>query len=132
LVTQTSLALDKTMPAHAHVGQRVPITITVQNVGTHTAIDVTVRETPPGGGRIVHAADHGSIQHDGTVVWHLGNLAPGEKLTVHATMLVIQAGYHLNSAVASASNADAVEAAAAVRAPLRHAPPAPPPPAVTG
>jgi uncharacterized repeat protein (TIGR01451 family) len=132
MVTPASLAIHKTMPAHTHVGPRVPITITVQNVGTQTAIDVTVHETPPGGGRIVHPADHGSIQHDGTVVWHLGNLAPGEKRTVHATMLVIQSGLHLNTAVASASNADVVEAAATVRAPLRHAPPAPPPPAVTG
>ena len=107
----------------------MPITITVENVGTTTAIDVTVRETPPGGARIVQAGNGGSIQRDGTVLWRLGNLAAGEKLTVHATMLVTHAGSHLNTAVANASNAGAALAHATVRA---AAVPTPPPPAVTG
>jgi uncharacterized repeat protein (TIGR01451 family) len=124
------LMVTKRMPAHARVGDRVPITITVRNVGHATAHEVRLHETPPPGGRIVAAANHGSIQSDGTVVWNLGNLAPGESRTVHATMLVTRPGLHTDTAVASAGNADPAFDAAAVRA--RGAAPAPPPPVVTG
>jgi hypothetical protein len=92
------------MPAHATVGDRVPITIIAKNVGHETADEVRVHETPPDGGRIVAVQDHGSIEHDGTVVWNLGSLAPGESRTVHATMLVTTPGLHLNIAVADANN----------------------------
>ncbi len=66
---------------------------------------------------------------DGTVVWHLGNLAPGEKRTVHATMLVTRPGLLLDTAVTHASNADpAVDQAPARVRPAMH----PPPLTVTG
>ena len=124
------LFVSKRMPAHARVGDRVPITITVKNVGRGTAHRVVLHETPPPGGRIVAAANHGAIQSDGTVIWHLGNLAPGRTRTVHATMLITGTGFHTDRAVASAGNADPAFDAAVVRA--RAAPPPPPPPAVTG
>jgi hypothetical protein len=98
------LTITKHMPAHATVGDRVPITIIAKNVGHETADEVRVHETPPDGGRIVAVQDHGSIEHDGTVVWNLGSLAPGESRTVHATMLVTTPGLHLNIAVADANN----------------------------
>jgi len=71
----------------------------------------------------VAVADHGSLQSDGTVIWNLGDLAPGEKRTVHATMLVTGTGLQTDMAVAAAANADpavdvaTVRAAAAVRPP---------------
>jgi uncharacterized repeat protein (TIGR01451 family) len=86
------LFVSKRMPKHAHVGDRVPITITVKNVGHGTAHEVVLHETAPNGGRIVAAANHGAIQPNGTVVWHLGSLAPGQTRTVHAT-----GGYRLTS-----------------------------------
>jgi uncharacterized repeat protein (TIGR01451 family) len=131
-VPQTSLAVHKTMPAHAHVGHRVPVTITVRNVGQHPALNVTVHETPPGAGRIVRVTGHGATRHrDGTVTWSLGNLAPGAERTVHATMLATQAGSLRNTAIAGAANADVAVANAAVHAGKRtRAAPTPPP--VTG
>lgn len=96
------LSVSKRMPANARVGDRVPIAITVKNIGHGKAHGVRVHETPPGGARIVAVADHGSIQPDGTVVWKLGSLAPKKSHTVHATMLVTRPGLHLNTAVASA------------------------------
>jgi hypothetical protein len=102
----------------------------VKNVGNATAHEVRVHETPPHGGRIVAAANHGSIQPNGTVIWQLGSLAPGETRTVHATMLVTGRGLPTDRAVAASGNADPAFDAAAARA--RAAPPAPPPPAVTG
>jgi hypothetical protein len=100
----------------------------VKNVGQATAHDVLLHETPPPGGRIVAAANHGSIQPNGTVVWHLGSLAPGETRTVRATMLITGPGLHTDRAVAVAGNADPGYDAVLASA----APPPPPPPAVTG
>src|SRR5262249_46337317 len=45
--------------------------------------------------------DHGSIKHDGSALWNVGDLTPGESHTVHATMLVTLPGLHLNTAVAA-------------------------------
>jgi uncharacterized repeat protein (TIGR01451 family) len=123
------LMVTKRMPAQARVGDRLPITITVKNVGHATAHEVRLHETPPPGGRIVEVADHGSLQSDGTVVWNLGTLAPGETRTVHATMLITATGLSTDMAVASVGNADPAFDVAAVRA---RAPVHPPPPAVTG
>lgn len=117
MVPQTSLAVTKRMPAHAHVGDVLPIVITVKNVGTETAENVVLRDTPPGAGRIVHARGFHATRHkDGTVTWSLGDLAPGATRTVHAMMLITRGGSLLNHAVAGADNADVVGAAAAVRA----------------
>jgi uncharacterized repeat protein (TIGR01451 family) len=118
------------MPARARVGDHVPITLIVHNAGQGTAHDVHVHETPPDGGHIVAVSDHGSIQGDGTVVWHIGTLAPGETRTVHATMLVTRTGLLLNTAVDDAEDADPGVDTAPVR--VRPAAPTPPPPTVTG
>lgn len=123
------LTVIKRMPAHARVGDRVPITITVSNIGHATAHEVRVHETPPPGGKIVAAADHGSLQSDGTVIWDLGSLAPGHTATVHATMLITSTGLSTDTAVATAGNADPAFDAAAVRV---RAAVHPPPPVVTG
>lgn len=125
---QPHLAVAKQMPAQARVGERVPITITVRNVGHGTADRVGLRETPPHGGRIVAIADHGSLQHDGTVAWELGNLAPGATRMVHATMLVTRTGLLGDTAVADALNADPALDDAVVRVLAAM----PRPPAVTG
>ena len=127
------LGVVKDMPAHAHVGEEVPFTITVHNLGQGTATGVQVHETPPHGTQIVNVANHGRIQPNGTAVWHLGNLAPGTSRTVHGTLRVTQAGLHVNTAVATALNADPADSVAALRAPApAPKPPAPPPPVVTG
>jgi hypothetical protein len=112
--------------------------ITVHNHGHGAAHNVLLNETRPGGLRIVAVANHGSVQHDGAVLWHLGNLAPGETRTVHATAIVTQTGLHVDTAVASASNAEpafhraAVRARTAARPPTRPPAPTPTPPPFTG
>lgn len=126
---QPQLEVVKRMPARARVGERVPIAIAVRNVGRGTADGVRLHETPPDGGRVVAVADHGSLQHDGTVVWDLGSLPPGATRTVHATMLVTGTGSLLDTAVAGAVNADPALGDAVVRV---GAAPRPSPPAVTG
>jgi uncharacterized repeat protein (TIGR01451 family) len=115
-VPQARLTIHKQMPAKAAVGDLVPVTITIQNVGDDTAASVVLRDTPPGGGRIVRIAGfHGRHAKDGTVIWTLGDLAPGAKRTVHATMLITQTGTLRNTAIAGAGNAGSVVANAHVR-----------------
>jgi hypothetical protein len=111
-----NLAITKKMPMHAHVREVVPITITVHNLGHGTAKAVQLHETPPTGMRIVHVANHGSIRHNGIAVWRLGHLARGESRTVHATARVLRTGVHLNSAIATALNADPAITQAVLRA----------------
>jgi len=79
---------------------------------------------------IASVANHGRIQQNGTAVWHLGNLEPGASRTVHGTLRVTQPGLHVNTAVATALNADPADSVAALRA--RAPAPTPPPPVVTG
>lgn len=98
------LTVEKRMPTDARVGDRVPIEITVSNIGEGAAHGVRVRETPPHGARIVAVADGGAKEPDGTVVWDVGSLAPDESRTVHATMVVMRPGSHLNTAVASVAD----------------------------
>jgi uncharacterized repeat protein (TIGR01451 family) len=133
VVPETVLAIRKRMRARARVGSRVPIRITVRNVGQHTATGVTLQETPPGGLRIVRVARRNVTRHrGGAVTWRLGNIAPGARRTVRATMLVARRGSLRNWALTSANNAGVVAARATVRARARAAPRRPPPPAVTG
>ncbi|HEY4281278.1 MAG TPA: hypothetical protein VGM91_23910 [Conexibacter sp.] len=129
-----SLVVTKRMHARARVGDRVPITITVENLGQTTRA-VSLHETSSRGGRIVRVSHRGSIRSDGTAVWRLGILAPAAKRTVRATMLVRRAGLQVDTAVAEAGNAAPAFDVAVVRARAApHRPPAhrPPPPAVTG
>jgi hypothetical protein len=128
------LSVVKTMPPHAQVGELVPITIVVHNNGQGMADGVQLLEHPPSGMQIFSVADGGTIQH-GTAVWHLGILAPGESRRVHTTARVLDPGLHVDTALATALNADPALSAAALRArAAAHPPPPvhPPPPAVTG
>lgn len=122
------LMVTKRMPARAHVGERVPIKITVRNIGEQTAHSVRVHETRRGaGGRIVHVAGaHATRRRDGSITWSIGNLAPGASRTVRATMLVTRRGLVRDTAVADAANAQDAFDPAALRA-IRV-----PPPVVTG
>jgi uncharacterized repeat protein (TIGR01451 family) len=126
-----NLRVVKTTPAHARVGELVAITITVHNNGHGTAHGVQLHETRPGGLQIVGVANHGSIDN-GVAVWHLGDLAPGESRTVHATARVVHTGRHVDTVVATALNAEPALSNAAVRARAAVHPSAPPPPVVTG
>jgi hypothetical protein len=128
------LAVFKTLPQHASVGALVPITISVHNHGRATAHGVQLAENRPPGLQIVHVADGGTLQN-GTAIWNIGSLASGESRTVHAMARVLHSGRHVDTAVATAINADqavsvaSVRARAAARSPR---PPSPPPPVVTG
>jgi hypothetical protein len=122
--SQPQLVISKRMPVRTMVGRRVPITITVRNVGTETAHRVLLNETPPGGGRIVSVAGLRATRlADGTLEWSLGNLAPGARRTVRATMLVTRAGPLRNTTVVDGTDAEVAVDVAGARAAAAPAPP---------
>jgi hypothetical protein len=125
------LAVFKTMPQQASAGALVPITISVHNHGRGTAHGVELRETRPPGLQTVRVADGGTLR-DGTAIWQIGNLASGESRTVHAMARVVQTGRHVDTAVATAIDADPAVSVAAVLATAAARRPSPPSPAVTG
>ena len=135
-VPQTRLAINKRMPATAKPGAHVRVTITIANSGRIAAQNVQLRDTPPGGGRlIVTPSPEVSLRSDGSVVWKLGAIAAGRSRTVHATMVVVlsRAGARLrNTAAAVARNAGVVVANANVRVAAVAAVSRPQPPPVTG
>lgn len=128
-----TLSIDKRMPAHAAPGSRVRVTITVTNHGPDAAQVVVVRDTPPGGGRLVVTPGHEvTARRDGSVQWQLGTIAAGQSRTIHVTMVVgatHPGGSVRNTAVAGARNAVTVVANASLRAVSASRPT---PPAVTG
>ena len=134
----TTLTIAKTLPRLAHVGERVPVTITVRDVGSHTARDVTVHDAPPGSGHLVSLAGaHVIREPDGSVLWMLGNLRPGASRTIHEKMLITRVARRRlqNTAAVHSANAGVVLAIAVVRVRLSHAPirtTHPRPPRVTG
>jgi hypothetical protein len=76
---------------------------------------------------LTNSASRHLIEADGTVVWDIGRLAPGEMRSVHATMLVTRTGLLLNTVVEDATNGDP----AADPDPIRVRP-GPSPPTFTG
>ena len=130
--TAPRLVVSKKMCGHATVGDRVPITITVKNAGNATAHGVHVYEVAPPGTKFVAVGEKGSLKPDGTIIWHLGDLAPEKSRTVHATLLVSRPGQILNTAVADAGNRDPAYDIAPGRVRPSPAPPPPAPPPFTG
>jgi uncharacterized repeat protein (TIGR01451 family) len=104
---RAQLRLTKQLPAQAVVGNLVPVTITITNIGETTAVNVAIRDTPPAAGRFIRT--RGVAQRsDRGLVWRLGDLAPGATRTVHATMMVkrtVANGRLSNTAVGGARNA---------------------------
>ena len=132
-IPQARLSITKRMPAHARPGAHVQVTITVTNHGPDTADDVTVRDTPPGAGRLLVTTGHTvTVESDGSVQWNLGTIAAGHSRTIVVTMVVgdtAPGGSLRNTAVAVAANATTAVANAGLRV-ARAVRPSPP--AVTG
>lgn len=132
--TRSIMRLAKSAPARIRPGRRLAYTLTVTNLSTVTATGVVLRDPLPGGtfaGRL----PTGARLVSGAVVWRLGSIAPGARVTVHLFLrtLPTATGDVVNVASASASNADTVRARALthLRRPSRVAP-ARIQPAVTG
>jgi uncharacterized repeat protein (TIGR01451 family) len=105
-VTRPQLALEKTGPATAVVGDKVPFTIKVSNTGTGPVAGVVVHDTLPP--ELQHPAG-GEIEAD------VGTLGPGETKTIRLEPTAIKAGRIVNEAVATSEDGQRATARAEVQ-----------------
>ena len=75
------LTITKRAPRQASARRNIPFQITVQNVGTTIARDVVVTDRLPGGTSLLRRPKGATVRR-GVVRWRVGDLAPGQKVTV--------------------------------------------------
>jgi uncharacterized repeat protein (TIGR01451 family) len=105
----TVLRVVKSAPRFARVGQRIPFSLTVTNVGTIDATSVQVADVPPAALTLSGlAATSGMRRVRGNAVWRLGTLAPGATRTVRGSVIIRSGipGLKRNLALATALNAN--------------------------
>ncbi|HWY85615.1 MAG TPA: hypothetical protein VNX28_02770 [Gemmataceae bacterium] len=91
-------------PKMRYLDRHALYTLTVSNPGTATANHVTVSDIVPAGFKVVGASD--GAHHDfaaRTVVWFLGDLAPGHAKEVKLDLLAINPGEFKNQVVVTAA-----------------------------
>lgn len=106
-----ALGLTKTAPASIRRGRSIHYRLVVRNTSGVAARDVVVRDPVPGGAYVGTLPSRARLV-GGAVVWRLGTLAPGAKVTVTLTLRTraTAVGSVVNAAAASASNAATVHA----------------------
>ena len=98
------IAIEKTGPETAILGENVPYTITISNVGDGTARDVVLNDYLPEGLR--HSSGSAQLSQN------IGSLAPGESKTLTLSAQAVSRGRHCNRAVVNTSNAGTAESTA--------------------
>ncbi len=104
MVGKAQLALQKTGPELASIGQNVTYTLTVQNTGNTTAKDVVVTDPVPEG--------MSSANGQSELRFEVGDLAAGESKTLPVTLRADKRGKICNKAMAVSSNAGMAKAEA--------------------
>ena len=101
------LSLTKTVQGSGavQVGGNVTYTLTVTNNGPGNATGVTVTDTLPAGLTYV-SNDCGATFASPTLTWSVGALAASASATCHLTATVTQEGVIINTATATANEAD--------------------------
>ncbi|MBW3004293.1 DUF11 domain-containing protein [Candidatus Woesearchaeota archaeon] len=86
-------------PSPATIGQQMTYTITYQNLGPGTALNIAINETYPNGTNFVSANPSPSI---GNNVWNIANLTAGQSGTITIILLITNSvanGTYLNNTV---------------------------------
>lgn len=104
VVGKPGLAIKKTGPETAVLGQDIPYTITVSNPGSAVAKAVVVTDNIPDG--LSH------VSGQSAVTFNVGDLPPGQSRTLPIVLKGAKRGKHCNSASAVASNVPKVSAEA--------------------
>lgn len=104
VVGKPSLALKKTGPATATLGQDISYTINVSNPGSAIARGVVVTDKIPEG--LAHTSGQS------TLTFNVGDLAPGQSRTIPVVLKGTKRGRHCNTASAASTNAGTAEAEA--------------------
>jgi uncharacterized repeat protein (TIGR01451 family) len=98
VVGRPQLAIDKTGPEIAKLGDDVTYNVVVKNVGTAVAKAVTVTDKVPAG-----------LGGPREIPFTVGDLAPGASKTIPVTLKAAERGRHCNLAIATAANAPSVQ-----------------------
>lgn len=87
-----SVTIEKFAPAEVQVGKPATFEILVRNVGQVRATGVTVQDQVPRKTRLVGTSPEAQRSPDGSLVWNIGNLEPGEERTVKMEVAPVEEG----------------------------------------
>ena len=87
-----SLAIEKTAPAEIQVGKAATFEIRVRNTSSVPAHDVLVTDQVPRGTRLESTSPEAELAPDGTLVWQLGAMQPGDEVLISMHVLPEQEG----------------------------------------
>ena len=104
MIGKATLAVEKTGPATAKLGDRLTYTLVIRNTGSSAAENVVLTDTVPQG------MSHESGQRN--LSYNIGTLAPGESKQGTVTLRVDERGRICNTVTARSSNAGTVSAMA--------------------
>jgi uncharacterized repeat protein (TIGR01451 family) len=79
---QPSVALEKVSPTEVQVGKPATFTLYVRNMGQMPAQNVTVTDHVPTGTQLIEARPQPQQSSDGSLVWNLGAMQPGEETQI--------------------------------------------------
>jgi uncharacterized repeat protein (TIGR01451 family) len=82
-----ALVVEKIAPGELQVGKAVTVEIQVRNVGTATAHDVVLRDEIPRGAQLVGSRPRAERENGGELVWKIGAIQPGEKISVYCELM---------------------------------------------
>ncbi len=82
-----SIALQKLAPDEIQVGKQATFEILVRNVGQTPAHDVTVEDQIPKGTRLIDTTPPHQTAANGSLLWQLGTIQPGEETTIQLNVM---------------------------------------------
>ncbi|MEX0793960.1 MAG: hypothetical protein WD045_12550, partial [Pirellulaceae bacterium] len=74
-----SLSLEKIAPPEIQIGKKATFELVLQNVGQVEARQVVVRDMVPAGTSLISTSPEAQAAADGSLVWQIDSLSPGEK-----------------------------------------------------
>ena len=113
-VTAPVLRLTKTGPAMRYAGRPAEYTIRIANAGDAPAENTEVRDAIPAGMQLMDVSE-GGVESGGGALWSLGTLAPGASKQLSIRLMARDPGTFTNTATASATCAEDVQATAKTR-----------------
>jgi uncharacterized repeat protein (TIGR01451 family) len=87
-----SITLEKIAPAEIQVGKVAIFETVVRNVGQVSAQQVVVNDHVPRGTKLLEAQPQPEQGADGSLVWQLGEMQPGDETTLRLTLMPQQEG----------------------------------------
>jgi uncharacterized repeat protein (TIGR01451 family) len=103
---QPSVALEKVSPAEIQVGKLATFALYVRNSGQSPAQNVMVTDHVPTGTQLVDAKPQPQQGGDGSLVWNLGTMQPGEE-----TQITLQVMPHSEGEIGSTAQVSFAAAA---------------------